>query len=105
VRGGPHIGLISTLAGMDIPRLSTTSLPTIAPGKRLWGVMGAMAKVLSAKDWADVRGLFRGAPGRVAGPLTATACSGGGRTLRESNPAIYAWLFSAGRIRHAASRP
>ncbi|SRR5258708_7764472 len=45
--------LIPTLAGMDSAAIFK-QLDDYRTGKRLWGVMGAIAKALSAQDSADV---------------------------------------------------
>jgi cytochrome c553 len=55
-------------------------------GKRLWGVMGAIAMALSAQDSADVAAYFAGVPDGLPA-LSATRVPAAGRTLRENDPA------------------
>jgi cytochrome c553 len=78
--------LIPTLAGMD-GAVIYKQLDDYRSGKRLWGVMGAMAEALSARDSADVAAYFasrsEGLPaiGGVRAPES-------GRSLRQSDPAM-----------------
>ncbi len=78
--------LIPTLAGMD-PAVIYKQLADYRSGKRLWGVMDAMAKALSVKDSADVASYFAGRPGGLPA-VTGLRVPEAGRTLRQSNPAI-----------------
>jgi cytochrome c553 len=55
-------------------------------GKRLWGVMGAVAKALSAQDSADVAAYFAAKPNGLPA-LSGSRFPEAGRTLRESDPA------------------
>ena len=77
--------LIPTLAGMD-SAVIYKQLDDYRSGKRLWGVMGAMAKSLSQQDSADVAAYF-------AGQLDGLPAVGSnrlpesGRSLREADPA------------------
>ena len=70
--------LIPTLAGMD-PAVIYKQLDDYRSGKRLWGVMGAIGKVVSAQDSADVAAYFavqsHGLPplGGIACPSRAAA--------------------------------
>ena len=57
--GISHSGLIPTLAGMDAPAIYK-QLDDFRSGKRLWGVMQAIAKALSPQDSADVAAYFAG---------------------------------------------
>jgi len=55
--GVSQSGLIPTLAGMDAPT-TYKQLEDFRSGKRLWGVMQAIAKALSPQDSADVAAYF-----------------------------------------------
>ena len=55
-------------------------------GKRLWGVMGAIAKALSAQDSADVAAYFAAQRDGLP-PLKGYRVPESGRSLRESDPA------------------
>lgn len=89
--GVSHSGLIPTLAGMDAPAIYK-QLDDFRSGKRLWGVMQAIAKALSPQDSADVAAYFAGLSREPAAignqqftlseeePLTA-------RGLQKSDPA------------------
>jgi cytochrome c553 len=57
--GVSHSNLIPTLAGMDAPAIYK-QLDDFRSGKRLWGVMQAIAKALSPQDSADVAVYFAG---------------------------------------------
>ena len=57
---------IPTLAGMD-PAVIFKQLDDYRSGKRLWGVMGAIAKALSTQDFGRRGGLFRGPPKGLSG--------------------------------------
>ena len=78
--------LIPTLAGMD-SAVIYKQLADYRSDKRLWGVMNGMAKALSVKNSADVARYFEGRPGGLPA-LTGLRVPEGGRTLRQSNPAI-----------------
>jgi cytochrome c553 len=77
--------LIPTLAGMD-PTVIYKQLDDYRSGKRLWGVMGAIGKALSAQDSADVAAYFavqsHGLP-----LLRGYRFPESGRSLREPDPA------------------
>jgi cytochrome c553 len=77
--------LIPTLAGMDAAVIYK-QLDDYRSGKRLWGVMGAIAKALSAQDSADVAAHFSAQPGGLP-QLTGRRVPESGRSLRESDPA------------------
>jgi cytochrome c553 len=77
--------LIPTIAGMDAAAIYK-QLDDYRSGKRLWGVMGAMAKVLSAQDSADVAAYFAAQPGGLP-TLTGNRVPESGRSLREADPA------------------
>jgi cytochrome c553 len=56
---------IPILAGMD-PAVIFKQLDDYRSGKRLWGVMGAIAKALSTQDSADVAAFFSARPNGLA---------------------------------------
>src|SRR4030088_3242055 len=76
--------LIPMLAGMDAAAIYK-QLDDHRSGKRLWGVMGAIAKALSAQDSADVAAHFAAQPGGVP-PLSGNRIPESGRRLREPDP-------------------
>jgi cytochrome c553 len=78
-------GLIPTLAGMDAAVIYK-QLDDYRSGKRLWGVMGAVAKALSTRDSADVAAYFAGRSGGLLAIGGARAPESG-RSLRQSDPA------------------
>jgi cytochrome c553 len=79
--------LIPTLAGMDAA-VVYKQLDDYRSGKRLWGVMTAMAKALSVQDSADVAAYFAGRPeglvaiNRKGGPQSAHGASERGSAER-----------------------
>jgi cytochrome c553 len=78
--------LIPTLAGMN-PAVIYKQLDDYRSGKRLWGVMSAIATVLSDQDSADVAAYFARRPYGLA----AVAPEGppeGGRSLRQRDPSL-----------------
>src|SRR6202043_1029723 len=77
--------LIPTLAGMD-GAVIYKQLDDYRSGKRLWGVMGALAKALSAQDSADVAAYFASRPGGLPAMGGARVLESG-RSLREGDPA------------------
>ncbi|MBV8242185.1 MAG: cytochrome c4 [Hyphomicrobiales bacterium] len=77
--------LIPTLAGMDAAVIYK-QLDDYRSGKRLWGVMGAIAKALSDQDSADVAAHFE-AQTRGLPQLKGYRLPESGRSLRESDPA------------------
>ena len=83
--GGSKSTFIPILAGMD-PAVIFKQLDDYRSGKRLWGVMGAMAKALSTQDSADVAAYFAVRPKGLAaiargGSLHAKAESDSARRL------------------------
>jgi cytochrome c553 len=84
-RGVSAQTLIPTLAGMDAAVIYK-QLDDYRSGKRLWGVMGALAQALSAQDSADVAAYFGAQPGGLAA-LRGYRIPESGRSLRESDPA------------------
>jgi cytochrome c553 len=78
-------GLIPTLAGMEAAVIYK-QLDDYRSGKRLWGVMDAIAKALSAKDSADVAAYFASRSGGLPAIGGARAPESG-RSLRQSDPA------------------
>jgi cytochrome c553 len=77
--------LIPTLAGMDSAAMFK-QLDDYRTGKRLWGVMGAIAKALSAQDSADVAAYFEARTGGLPA-LNGDRVPMSGRSLRGSDPA------------------
>jgi len=77
--------LIPTIAGMDAAAIYK-QLDDYRSGKRLWGVMGAMAKALSAQDSADVAAYFAAQPGGLP-TLSGNRVPESGRSLRQADPA------------------
>jgi cytochrome c553 len=78
--------LIPILAGMDAVVIYK-QLTDYRDGKRLWGVMGAIAKALRVQDAADVAAYFAAREGG----LPSAAGEGlpqSGRSLRQGDPAI-----------------
>ena len=77
--------LIPTLAGMDAAVIYK-QLDDYRSGKRSWGVMGAIASALSARDSADVAAYFA-ARGNGLAPVAGEPLPQGGRSLRQQDPA------------------
>jgi cytochrome c553 len=77
--------LIPTLAGMDAAAIFK-QLDDYRSAKRLWGVMGAIAKALSAQDSANVAAYFAAQPGGLP-TLSGNRIPESGRSLREADPA------------------
>jgi len=77
--------LIPTLAGMD-SAVIYKQLDDYRSGKRLWGVMGAMAKSLSPKDSADVAAYFAAQRNGLPA-IGSNRVPESGRSLREADPA------------------
>jgi cytochrome c553 len=84
-RGVSAQTLIPTLAGMDAAVIYK-QLDDYRSGKRLWGVMGALAQALSGQDSADVAAYFGAQPGGLPG-VRGYRIPESGRSLRESDPA------------------
>lgn len=78
--------LIPTLAGMN-SAVIYKQLDDYRSGKRLWGVMSAIATALSEQDSADVAVYFAHRPDGLA-PIAAEGAPEGGRSLRQRDPAI-----------------
>jgi cytochrome c553 len=78
--------LIPTLAGMN-PAVIYKQLDDYRSGKRLWGVMGAIAAVLSDQDSADVAAYFAHRPAGLAA-VGAEGAPAGGRSLRQPDPSL-----------------
>ena len=76
---------IPTLAGMDAAVIYK-QLDDYRSGKRLWGVMGAIAKALSLQDSADVGAFFAAQPQGLPA-IGADRLPASGRSLREDDPA------------------
>jgi cytochrome c553 len=75
--------LVPTLDGMNAAAIFK-QLADYRSGKRLWGVMGAMAKAISSQDAADVAAYFASR----AGPLRADSgerIPPGGHSFRQSD--------------------
>ena len=77
--------LIPTLAGMD-SAVIYKQLDDYRSGKRLWGVMSAMAKSLSPQDSADVAAYFAAQRGGLSA-IGSNRMPESGRSLREADPA------------------
>jgi cytochrome c553 len=83
--GVSRSGLVPTLAGME-GAVIYKQLDDYRSGKRLWGVMGAMAKALSAQDSADVAAYFASRSGGLPA-IGGARVPESGRSLRQSDPA------------------
>ena len=75
--------LIPVLDGMDAAAIFK-QLADYRSGKRLWGVMGAIAKALSVQDSADVAAYF--ASGTALKANSGEPIPQGGRGFRQSDP-------------------
>jgi cytochrome c553 len=78
--------LIPTLAGMN-PAVIYKQLDDYRSGKRLWGVMSAIATVLTDQDSADVSAYFAHLPDGLAA-VAAEGAPEGGRSLRQRDPSL-----------------
>ncbi len=78
--------LIPTLAGMS-PAVIYKQLDDYRSGKRLWGVMGAIATALTDRDSADVAAYFARSAGGLP-PAPGEGIPEGGRSLRQHDPAV-----------------
>jgi cytochrome c553 len=78
--------LFPILAGMDAAAIYK-QLDDFRSGKRLWGVMGAIASSLSDQDSADVATYFAHRPAGLA-QVAGEGIPQGGRSLRQRDPAI-----------------
>jgi cytochrome c553 len=74
-----------TLDGMDAAS-TFKQLADYRSGKRLWGVMGAIAKALTIEDSADVAAYFAARSGQLQVNLPERVPQGG-RAFRQGNPA------------------
>jgi cytochrome c553 len=77
--------MIPTLAGMDAAVIYK-QLDDFRTGKRLWGVMGALAKALSTQDSADAAAYFAAQTNGLP-VLGANRIPESGRSLREADSA------------------
>ena len=77
--------LIPTLDGMDAVAIFK-QLADYRSGKRLWGVMGAMARAISVQDSADVAAHFAAQAGRLHNDL-GERLPQGGRAFRQGDTA------------------
>jgi len=77
--------LVPTLNGMDAAS-TFKQLSDYRSGKRLWGVMGAIAKALTVQDSADVAAYFATRTGQLQANLPEHIPQGG-RAFRQSDPA------------------
>jgi cytochrome c553 len=78
--------LIPTLAGMDSVVIYK-QLDDYRSGKRLWGVMTAVATALTDQNAADVATYFASLPDGLR-PVSGEGVPESGRSLRQSDPAI-----------------
>jgi cytochrome c553 len=78
--------LIPTLAGMN-PAVIYKQLDDYRSGKRLWGVMSAIAGVLTDQDSADVAAYFGHRPNGLAA-VAAEGAPAGGRSLRQRDSGL-----------------
>jgi cytochrome c553 len=78
-------GLAPTLAGMDAAVIYK-QLVDYRSGKRLSGIMQAMAQALSDRDAADAAAYFSAQPGGLP-PIGNNRIPESGRSLREADPA------------------
>ena len=85
-RGVSPSTLIPTLAGMDSVVIYK-QLDDYRSGKRLWGVMSAIATALTAEESANVAAYFASLPDGLQ-PVTGEGFPKSGRSLRQSDPAI-----------------
>jgi cytochrome c553 len=78
--------LIPTLAGMDSASIYK-QLDDYRSGKRLWGVMSAIASALTVQELADVAAYFADRADGLP-PVSGEGVPASGRSLRQSDPAI-----------------
>ena len=69
------------------PAVIYKQLDDYRSGKRLWGVMSAIATALTDQDSADVAAYFAHRRGGLA-PVAGEGVPQGGRSLRQRDPAI-----------------
>jgi cytochrome c553 len=84
--GVSPINLIPTLAGMDATVIFK-QLDDYRSGKRLWGVMSAIAHALTIEDSTDVAAYFASRADGLA-PVTGEGVPESGRSLRQSDPTL-----------------
>jgi cytochrome c553 len=85
-RGVSPSTLIPTLAGMDAAVIYK-QLDDYRSGKRLWGVMSAIATALTVQDSADVAAYFAGSADGLP-PVAGEGVPESGRSLRQNDPTI-----------------
>jgi cytochrome c553 len=85
-RGVSPSTLIPTLAGMDSVVIYK-QLDDYRSGKRLWGVMSAIATALSVQDSADVAAYFASRADGLP-PVAGEGVPESGRSLRQSDPTL-----------------
>lgn len=85
-RGVSPTTLIPTLAGMDATVIYK-QLDDYRSGKRLWGVMSAIATALSAPDLIDVAAYFSGRSDGLP-PVDGEGMPQSGHSLRQTDPAL-----------------
>jgi cytochrome c553 len=78
--------LIPTLAGMD-SAVIFKQLDDYRSGKRLWGVMSAIASALSIQDAADVASLYASRTNGLR-PISGEGFPESGRSLRQKDPTL-----------------
>ncbi len=78
--------VVPTLAGLDAAAIYK-ELDDYRSDKRLWGVMNALAKALSAEDAADVAAYYAQLTGGLP-TVTGLDRPAGGRSLRQTDPAL-----------------
>ena len=69
------------------PAVIYKQLDDYRSGKRLWGVMGAIAAVLTDQDSADVAAYFALRPDGLAA-VGSEGAPAGGRSLRQHDPSL-----------------
>jgi len=85
-RGVSPSTLIPTLAGMN-SAVIYKQLDDYRSGKRLWGVMSAIATALTDQDSADVAAYFAHRPDGLT-PVAGEGAPQAGRSLRQPDPGI-----------------
>jgi cytochrome c553 len=85
-RGVSPSSLIPTLAGMD-RTVIYKQLDDYRSGKRLWGVMNAIATALTVQSSADVATYFADLPGGLP-PIAGEGLPQSGRSFRQRDPTI-----------------
>jgi cytochrome c553 len=78
--------LIPTLAGMN-SAVVYKQLDDYRSGKRLWGVMSAIATALSEQDSADVAAYFARRPNGLTSAVAGEGAPEDSRSLRQHDPA------------------